>query len=354
MQTIFPIILKLGSQHQDLVALVSLCTPASLPQEGSRRSPHPLQSIVFPWVGRLGLGYAGPDAWFWQCKRSAWLWKLYLTIKAFNSLSKPEIVYIFILFQGVTIPMGIFVALLTVTTVLNVTANRCVSHSLTMSYQGRYCIGKGTVTHNLLPHQCRYLCLQSSRKAYNYNITEGTCTQFTSPCPQAYTHPVMEFVVFRETPVNQCYEWVPYSPDDPLDERMITIDSSWCIVSRLQISGSNVVGYFHTRYSTCYSNLEGDDHDYSSKHGYLCDRLRIREGCTIFWVPYKAGEPLPLQAVIGSVMANGDVAYVVKFECVCNGEVVSISGYHTEGATHAIGGYYGTRYSTAMMMMIVL
>ena len=60
-------------------------------------------------------------------------------------------------------------------------------------------IGMDTVTPKLLTHQRRYICLQSATyKAYNFNITEGTCTRFTSPCPQAFINPVMEFVVFRK------------------------------------------------------------------------------------------------------------------------------------------------------------
>ena len=107
----------------------------------------------------------------------------------------------FISSQTGTINMGVFVILLVVATALRVTAIRCGWFSLTLPYRGRFCIDECTVTRNLLPRQCRYVCLQSATcKAYNYNVTEGTCTRFTSPCPQAFSDPIMEFVVFRETP----------------------------------------------------------------------------------------------------------------------------------------------------------
>ena len=162
----------------------------------------------------------------------------------------------------------------------------------------------------------------------------------------------MEFVAFRETPENQCYEWVLYSPGDPLGERMIATDSPWCIVSRLQVNGNDVVSYFVTDKDHCWGTFE--ETEYSTLKGYRCERLRVVEGCTIFWVPYKAGEPLPSRAVIGGAMANGDVPYVVKFDCIYDDEVKSISGYYIEGATDAISGYIWPLYSTNMKMMVVL
>ena len=63
---------------------------------------------------------------------------------------------------------------------------------------------------------------------------------------------------------------------------------------------------------------------------------------------------MPSRAVIGDVMANGDVPYVVKFDIIHSGDVKSISGYHIEGAAHATSGFGGTRHSKIMMMMVVL
>ena len=222
-----------------------------------------------------------------------------------------------------------------------------------MPYEGRYCAGEGTVTPKLLPHECLYICLQSPTcRAYNYTVTEETCTRFTSPCPQAYSDPLMEYVVFRETPVHQCYEWVTYNSGDPLGERMTATDSPWCIVSRLQVNGNDVVSYFVTDSDHCWGTFEKTE--YSTKQGYRCERLRVVEGSTPFWVPYKAGEPLPSRAVIGGTMANGDVPYVVKFDCIYKSKVESISSYYIEGATHAISGYHWPQYSTNMMKMVVL
>ena len=248
--------------------------------------------------------------------------------------------------------MGTFASLQAMITVVTITAHRCELYNLAMPYGGRYCIAEGAITQRVLSHQCRLTCIQLSKcRAYNYNFTDETCTRFTATCLLAYSDPVMEFVVFRETPVHQCYEWVTYNSGDPLDERMIAADNPERIVSRLAVSGSDVVGYFFTVKGKCYGTV--GDREYYTWDGYLCERLRVIEGCTIFWVPYTAGETLPSNAVIGGAMANGDVPYVVKFDVIHDGKM-SISAYYIEGFPYAITGYYGTRHSATMMMMVVL
>ena len=149
-----------------------------------------------------------------------------------------------------------FAALQAMVTVVAITAHSCKSYDLAMPYGGRYCIAENAITQSVLPHLCLHTCIHSPNcRAYNYNVTEEKCTQFTSPCPQAYSDPLMEYVVFRETPVHQCYEWVTYNSGDPLDERMITTDHPMCIVSRLAVDGSDVVGYFFTDKGHCYGTV---------------------------------------------------------------------------------------------------
>ena len=174
----------------------------------------------------------------------------------------------------------------------NVAVRRCELYNLWKPHGGRCCTGEGTVTRKLLHHQCLYICLQSTTcKAYNYNITEETCTRFASVCPQAYSDPTMECVVFRKTPINQCYEWVPCNSRDPIDERMIATDCPSYIVARLHVSGNDVVCYFSTISDAWWGNLEGTE--YSTRQGYQCERLHAVKGCTIYWVPYTAGGTLP-------------------------------------------------------------
>ena len=233
---------------------------------------------------------------------------------------------------------------------LFIAAEHCSQYSLSMSYEGRYCPGDGTVTPHLLPHQCRYICVHSNNfRAYNYNATEGTCTRFTSPCPEAFPDTMMEFAVFTEKPIDQCYRWITYSSGDVVDPRMISTGEQKLLICRMQKDGSDRMGHFHTIRRVCYS-CRGSS-VFNSRSGYLCQRLRIMEECTIFWVPYTAQDPIHPRAAIGGHMVNGDVVYITKFDY--NG--LSLAGHYVEGATFATTPYGGVaQRSSTMMMMVIL
>ena len=90
----------------------------------------------------------------------------------------------------------------------HIAADHCKLYSLSNDYIGRYCPANGTVTVVLSPLQCRYSCIQSTTcNAYNYDTRERTCTHLPSPCPLAFANTMMEFMVFTEKPVHQCYQW---------------------------------------------------------------------------------------------------------------------------------------------------
>ena len=234
-----------------------------------------------------------------------------------------------------------------------IAGEHCRLHSLSIPYNGRYCPGDGKVTPHLLPHQCRYMCLQSNTcKAYNYNNSEGTCTQFTSPCPQAYPDNLMEFMVVPAKTMDQCCQWVPYTPNDPVGTRMISTDDPDRIICRMQKDGDDIVCYLGLRVSICYGSWRGSR--IRSSHGYPCQLLRIVEDCTVFWVPYVGRDPINPRAVIAGRMANGDAVYVTKFD-YSRPPMLSLAGHYVEGAdlTYGSGGQ-AVQSSTTMMMLVML
>ena len=228
-------------------------------------------------------------------------------------------------------------------------AEKCENYSLSIPYNGRFCTGGGVVTQLGTPHLCRYQCiLLATCNAYNYNATTGTCTHFSSPCPQALGDPTMEFAVFTQRPYEQCYEWIPYYSGDYVDERMAHTEHSYRIISRTQRSGNDIVVYFEIRFSQCYG--------YFGSHfsTLQCQRLRIMEDCTTYWVTYVARDPLPPRAVTAGHMANGDRVYVSKFD-VGNGELMGLPGHYVAGAENTVTEYKAVaRRSNIMMIMVVL
>ena len=67
-------------------------------------------------------------------------------------------------------------------------------------------------------------------------------------------------------------------------------------VARMQKDGTDYIGLMYTNLK-CYAR--DDDRIFKSVHGYPCQYLRIRDGCTAHYVNYKVGTPLPHNVLIG-------------------------------------------------------
>ena len=237
-------------------------------------------------------------------------------------------------------------------TLLALGAEHCKLFSMSDPYNGRYCPGDGMVIPHLLTYQCRYVCIVSPTcKAYNYNATERTCTRLASPCLQAISDSVMDFAVLTANPVDQCYEWVPYSSGDTVEPRMVFTDDTYRAVSRMQRGGEDRVGYFDAQKSACYASWESSD--FINTQGYPCQLLRIIQDCTVFWVPYTAGNPINPRSVNGGRMVNGDMVYVTKFDYNYP-PVLSLVGHYVQGADHTISPAGSVTRSSASMMMLIM
>ena len=213
----------------------------------------------------------------------------------------------------------------------------------------------GRLLHNMGFHQCEYLCLQSVNcAAFNHNATDDECTLLRNPCPLAQRDPEMVYSIFSETPVHQCPRWIPYTSGDDIDDRMIASQTGAQMVSRIMYNGNYLIGYEFIRARRCFTYNTVADQVVASGSSAPCERLRIADDCTAFWIPYTAGDPLPEKAVTGGRMASGDAAYVVKFDVVYNSKAVIVSGYYTEEAGYAVTTYFGLRSSSTMMMLLTL
>ena len=205
----------------------------------------------------------------------------------------------------------------------------CESFYFVDPFNGLYCPTEGIIVPNLLWHQCKLFCLQfSSCQAVNYNSTANICAYFTSPCPRAIGHPDMTFMLFTGRQPHQCMEWITKQSGLLPGDRSVTEDNVR-FVARLQKDGTDFVCYWKTIGDNCMS-LDGEER-ISSRMGYPCQYLRIREGCTVFYVNYELGAPLPSNALIGGYTAEGLPVYIG-----CNSR---ISGYYIPGSNRLIAGF---------------
>ena len=287
-------------------------------------------------------------------KKIRWLWyqPIFVTYQYFdNTLNSRSTSMRMARINEACVNIGTAIGVTTILSALAV--EHCRLFSVSEPYHGRHCPGDGMAIPHLLPDQCQYICLASPTcNAYNYNTTERTCTRFVSPCLQAIPDNVMEFAVFTEKTQDQCYQWIPYNSGDAVDPRMVSTNDAYRIICRMQKDGDDIVCFYDSRISKCFAIWESPE--FNNIQGYPCQRLRIMEDCTVFWVPYTAGHPIHPRAVIGGHMANGDVVYVTKFDFNYQ-SIISLAGHYVDGADDTVATAAGVaRKASTMMMLIVL
>ena len=183
----------------------------------------------------------------------------------------------------------------------------CESHNFANPFHGRYCPTEGIRTHISSWSQCKLFCVQASRcQSINYDLTENKCTYFTATCPQAISHPSMAFVLFTGKEPEQCMEWIPRENSNPSGDRSVT-KTNKRFVARMQKDGNDYIGLMYT---SLICHARDDDGIFKSYHGYPCQYLRIRDGCTPYYVSYELGTPLPPKVLIGGHAAAGLPVYI--------------------------------------------
>ena len=208
-------------------------------------------------------------------------------------------------------------------------SDKCISYDFTNPFRGRYCPTEGIMAPNLSWHHCKLFCLyRSSCQAINYNFTSNLCTYLTATCPKAVSDPNMAIVLFTEWQPEQCMEWIPKEDGDPNKDRSVT-EGNDRFVARMQKDGNVFVCYLRSKTDKCYSR-HGED-PFSSKDGYTCEYLRIRDGCIVYYVDYQLGAPLPRKALIGGHTAEGFPLYI--------GRKGRKAGYYFPGSARLVAGY---------------
>ena len=254
--------------------------------------------------------------------------------------------------------LSLLISVPVLTSLVQGATTSCHSFDMYASYaipRGRYCNNEyRDLSNHLTIDLCKYVCLQSANcAAFNHNTTDDKCTLLNNPCPLAHEALGMEYYVFTKKSTHQCSQWVPYTSRDAVDNRMIASQPGKSIVSRLQFNDNFIIGYEYISDGLCYAYTTVYSRIIDSASS-SCERLRIEDDCTAFWIPYRAGDPLPARAVTGGRMASGQDGYIVKFAILYYSETVTISGYYSEGAPYAVAAYFGHRNSNTMMILVIL
>ena len=188
--------------------------------------------------------------------------------------------------------------------------NKCSSIDFENPFRGRVCPTEGIIKPNLSWHQCKLFCLNTaSCQAINYNFTVNVCEYLTASCTKAISHPDMAYVLFTERQPQQCIEWVPRENGNPADDDRSVTEDNRRFVARMQTAGNDWFGFqMGTGRQACFAH--DDKGHINTSHGFPCHYLRVRGGCTVYYVDYELGAPLPRTAVIAGYTAAGLPVYI--------------------------------------------
>ena len=144
----------------------------------------------------------------------------------------------------------------------------------------------------------------------------------------------MAFALFTGRQPEQCLEWIPKEDGHPVGDRSVTEDNSR-YVARMQKDGSDFVCYLGLTNYQCLSS--NDNGKIKSLDGYPCQYLRIRDGCTVMYLDYELGTPLPHTAVIGGHTVDGIPVYIGLGTF---GNSIQLPGYYMAGSMQLVAGFY--------------
>ena len=157
--------------------------------------------------------------------------------------------------------------------------------------------------------QCVWRCLRMKTCRYmNHNSDIGRCELGLGQCEslqQAAGYVVNAF----GPPRHGCILWGPRQNPGwiPVQER-----GGALYVARIVSDDAVLIGKWNTGSELFRANIEGIKMGPINGKEHDIDFLFKGADCPLSWMPYKAGEPLPIGSVAGGHLTDGSVTYVIK------------------------------------------
>ena len=230
-----------------------------------------------------------------------------------------------------------------------VTWSRCSNISATPRILGQYCKDVDAFALLfLLEHECTLTCAHKSTcAATNYNTVDNTCSMLPVTCSQTVIDPLMVYTVFT-IDRGECLKLQNYSSSTVLGGRMAMTTDHENFLCLSADSGNIYPGYIMPSQRRCLAT-DGVNRFFCAS-GYPCQVLRVREGCTVAFVSYTAGDVLPHGAFAIKNPADGQLRYIA----VLKTSFYFTAGYYTVGAPGAMFVHYGLRSKSTMEIMVVI
>ena len=206
--------------------------------------------------------------------------------------------------------------------------------------------------------ECTLACMTKPKCiATNYNSSDGTCQLLPATCVQASNDPVMTYTIYARLNREQCLEWMDHQENMPVDARWVMTkvggDEGKRVFARMRYEGEYYPSHFTRQHRHCFSS--NGQVLIRSYQGNRCQLLRMKEGCTMAFVSYTAGDALPVGAVAVPNFARPGILYIAAVDMSTDGnDGPTVAGFYTEGAAHATYVDKGIKYSAKMKLIIII
>ena len=233
-------------------------------------------------------------------------------------------------------------------------SNKCSTTRHMHLFRGYRCpdFGGNAIYSNFTPvhsHLCLYNCMMRKQCLnINENLPKGYCLLSQGLCMHLVPDSDFQVTFFIPSNTDHCLVWKQNreSSNPAMEQNTCSLNGLPCIVGRIHVQSHLLPGNFAgARLNTVLNMVKVDSP--------TCETLDVHLDCTVIWVPFDGGEPLPVPTVEGGYLYNVGVRqplYIMSV--VWNG--CSVYGYYNPATGRGYTEHYYVAEHTHMNLMLLL
>ena len=233
------------------------------------------------------------------------------------------------------------------------TSKKCHPASPMRIFPGHQCLVQYRIYTNITRlhlYSCQYDCMVRPWCAViNENVVNNYCLLSNGPCMGLVPDGNFHGIDIKKSNREQCLVWEPNreaSNPAKMDNTCIN-NGVPCIVGRSYEQSSLLPGNYAK--NGVYSLFNGTGKGYATGQS-----LDVQPGCTVTWVPFTGGDPLPEGTVEGGfLVVDGTIQHLYIASVMPASYTCAVYGYYNPSTGLGYAEYMGAHIFTSMNLMIV-
>ena len=213
---------------------------------------------------------------------------------------------------------------------------------------------------NVHSHMCRHICVTSGDcSIVNYNRAKKLCLISSDPCIVLQKDTDYEVNYISNRKRDSCIQWVSnynFAQAKPVTSMECDQYGALrpCYVGR-RISPSHILpGKYHAQDSIAEEGFWTVFDGQIYTNGAM-EILDVQADCQVTWMSLTAGDPVPINAVVGGYVESSDfMLYVIRGKIQRDGNMFTVFGYYDPATEKGYLEYFGVRVLTVMDVLILI